>query len=987
MFDRFLRLSTVRLALAAAGLLLVSFTVQAAETSAGLLPFFFEQNGGQAPDSIHYLARSRGYAVGVESDRVLLRSASSGEELTVRWLDGQSATLEPTEPLATRVSYFVGKDSERWQQGLPTYGRLRYQNVYPGIDLELYGREGQLEYDFVLAPGADPAVIALAFDGAEPVLGEDGGLRLGRFVQSPPVSYQPTAEGNRLVESRYRLEDGQLGFEIGAYDPALPLVIDPVLVYSTHLGYDSDDVGYAITVDLERQAYVTGCAYNAWGGFLTDDPTTPNFSVSGGLEDVFVAKLNAAGTELVYLTFLGGYGNDCGTAIAVTDTGVAYVAGRTDSIELALTGGGFQPETGGDTDAFVARLGAEGLVQVITFLGGFHDDAAGHHGLDVDAEGWVYVAGRTVSKDFPVANAFQLTPYDYEDAFVARLSPDLSTRDWATYFGGSETDCLGIPSCALVVDDQGRPHLFGRTESDDLEPGPVLANGFQTAFANDSDAFLARFESDGSAVTALTYLGGSNHEFYADLAIAGDGTVWVTGETFSEDFPVTADAHQPTYGGGGDAFLARFDLDLGGEEQLLYSSYFGSGGEEESYGIASDELGRVYLVGHLNSGQLALIDPVQDTTDQNDAWIARFETDGTPSFVTYLGGTDHEIGHGIDVDLLGSAYVTGYTRSADYPLQPFGDPIQSQLGGDQDAFAARIDLPVGVPDAPFEYSAKIICGIQPDPADGRLAPGAYSTIVNIHNPNFRQVEFFKKLALAYPPGGQRPGQILPIATDRLEYDQALAADCPDLIERLFPHGLPPAEPDGPPVTYFEGFVVIQSAYPLDVTTVYTTAALGDNGQPSTHSSIDVEQIQERGRTQGADLRLRKSGQVVGSPTARQVLYRLEVANLGPVDATQVVVTDLLMAEIGTLSNFIPGAFSVSHGGAWVPGPLNPDATSLVGTVPLLPAGQIAVLEFAVEAAPEVPSLALRLVDNAHVTSDVADPELENNTTEVVIELP
>ncbi|MCG8454723.1 MAG: hypothetical protein MI919_00470 [Holophagales bacterium] len=937
------------------------------------LPFFFEHNQGQAQQKAHFIARANGYRAQLEEHRILI-SPSDGEQpdLSLSW-HGRAVEPEGLEPLAGRVSYYHGNDPERWVRDAPTFARARYAAILPGIDLELYGRDGHVEYDFVVAPGADPAGIRVTFEGLTPRLGADGRLEVGGFVQPAPVIYQNTESGRRVIDGRYLIDGRRVGFELGSYDPALPLIIDPVLVYSSHLGGDEEDSGQGIALDNERHAYVVGGTRSS--AFLTDEPVTADLTHQGSIEDVFVAKISPDGTELVYLTFFGGLSRDSGTAIAVDDMGRAWVTGSTRSTDFPQVAAGYQPDFGGGTwDAFVALLNPDGNLERATYLGGSETDMSRRHNLALDQNLDVYVSGYTYSEDFPVDNSFGMAHNGGgSDAFIAKLDSDLGSLEWAAYYGGDSNDCES--GCALEVDSEQRVYLSGTTESEGL----ATAGAFDETYSGDDDIVVVLIENDASGVLSATYLGGSGTELYSDLALEADGIVWVVGETWSEDFPTSDDAFQPDAGGVGDAFVVSLDMDLSGDDQLVYGTYYGGSGEEEGHGVAVSESGDVLLAGFASgaSDDLHLVDPLDGAFGEGDALIVRFHQ-GEPNFATRYGGGEEEGAYAIAVDPVGAAYITGLTRSEDLPLLPLGDTIQTPLGGTRDAFVAKIDLPVGIPDAPFEYSVKVLCGVQPDPDDRRLTPGAYSTLINIHNPNYREVEFFKKLALAFPPGGQEPGALYPIASDQLLYDQALAVDCPDLEERvLLPQGI---ETD-----YIDGFVVIQSEHSLDVTAVYTTATLDEGGQPSSHSSIDVEQIAERARTPGADLRITKRARYDANPNGVFLSYIIEVTNLGPELATQVVVDDLLEAEIGTLTNWLAGSLSVSHGGAWVLGPLNPDAASLEGTIPLLPAGDTAVLEFGVHALQA--GGALRLVDTAQVTSDVSDPDPSNNTTQLVTEVP
>jgi hypothetical protein len=326
----------------------------------------------------------------------------------------------------------------------------------------------------------------------------------------------------------------------------------------------------------------------------------------------------------------------------------------------------------------------------------------------------------------------------------------------------------------------------------------------------------------------------------------------------------------------------------------------------------------------------------------------------------------------------GDSFEEGRIRRADLDGNGPADLI---IAGESGALRPQfIAVDTRRPLPPFEYAAKIVCGLQRDREVMRLARGFYGTTVNIHNPNHGDIEFFKKLALTFPPAEQRPGDIMPLATHRLKYDEALAVDCDNLRAELFPGGFPPP-------FYIEGFVVIQSSDSLDVTAVYSTAALDRRGRVASHSSIDVEQIRERARREGADLEITKTATAEGSPTFQLVRYTIKVTNHGPGEATNVVVEDTLEVEVGVLVQVLEAAFSASHGGEWTLGTVTETAAEMEATLPSLPANQTATLEFVVEARVDPPQLEIRLVDTAEVTSDVADSNPQNDSVTLETVLP
>ena len=438
----------------------------------------FEPNRGQSGEVAKFLARGPGYALFLTHTELVLSLRRGGPAETTEPPDpnfvgppetpNQPAVLrlgfvganpkpviEGLEPLGGHSNYFLGNDPAKWRTGIPHYGRVRVKELYPGIDLVLYGNPQQLEYDFVVAPGADPGQIRLSLSGAEAVrLDAAGDLVLdlpgGTLTQRAPTVYQDHDGERRLVEGGYRLlspseeQSGAvpelafapntpalIGFQVAAYDPDAALVIDPELVYSTYLGGSDDDHGYDIAVDAAGNAYVTGATWSS--DFPTANALYPSYG--GGDWDAFVAKLNADGTALVYSTYLGGSGTDHGYGIAVDGAGNAYVTGDTGSLDFP-TANALYPNIGGTADAFVTKLNADGTALVYsTFLGG--GGVENGYGIAVDAAGNALVTGRTGSPDFPIANALYPAQVGGFDAFVAKLDANGTALVYSTYLGGS----------------------------------------------------------------------------------------------------------------------------------------------------------------------------------------------------------------------------------------------------------------------------------------------------------------------------------------------------------------------------------------------------------------------------------------------------------------------------------------------------------------------------------------------------------------------
>jgi hypothetical protein len=594
-----------------------------------------------------------------------------------------AVALASVGALPGRVNYFLGNDPARWHTGIPTYARLAYRELYPGIDLDYAGSAGQLKSTYTLAPGADPARIRWRYEGARrgdrpvaPTLDADGSLRIelgpdaGSVTEETPVAWQEI-DGQRVpVDAHYMIAaDGSVGFALGVYDHGRPLVIDPVLVvYSTYLGGSDADYGNDITVDSAGSAYVAG------GTGSTNFPLQGPFQGAyGGGTDTFVTKFSPSGTTLVYSTYLGGSAEDRGYSIAVDATGSAYVTGQTASTNFPLQNP-FQSTCGGCptfTDAFVTKFNANGTALVYsTYLGGSSREAG--YGAKVDGTGNAYVAGYTSSSNFPLQNPFQGTfGGGAYDAFTTKFNANGTALVYSTYLGGSDDDW----GAGIAVDAAGSAYLAGHTYSTNFP----LQNAFQSTCASCptlTDAFATKFSANGTALIYSTYLGGADWDATYGIAVDSTGSAYIAGETYSTDFPLQSPFQNtcggcPTYE---DAFVTKFNPS---GTTLVYSTYLGGTDDDWGAGIAVDGTGNAYMTGTTPSTDFPLQSPFQNTCGgcptYVDAFVTKFNPSGTALvYSTYLGGADDDWGAGIAVDETGNAYVTGGTSSSDFPVQsPF----------------------------------------------------------------------------------------------------------------------------------------------------------------------------------------------------------------------------------------------------------------------------------------------------------------------------
>ena len=636
------------------------------EAAYGRLPLEFEPNRGQAPASARYVARGREFALSLARDQATLSFAHSSP-LAIRFEGGNPAAhLVALEESAARSHYLLGKNSAAWSIGVPHYAHVKYERVYPGIDVVFHGNLRGPELDFVVAPGSRPEQIALAISGADWLEPDPSGgvvLHQGdrRVALEAPFIYQDENGGRRQIEGRYVLKGrAQVGFEIAAFDAARPLVIDPVITYASALGGSGDDSAMAIAADSQGNIYITGAT------------TSPDFPTANALQqkqggagkpgphvNVFVSKLNAAGTQLIYSTYVGGSGLDTGMGIAVDSQGNAYVTGSTSSadfpviqpIQASFAGG----STLFPTDAFVFKLNSAGSQLLYsTYLGGKSDDVA--KAIAVDTNGNAYIGGVTGSADFPVKNPLQ--PYrGADDGFVAKLNPAGNNLVYSTFLGGTGGDLVS----AIAVDANGNAAVTGNTVSRDFP----LVNALQPFTIGGTDAFVAKLNAAGSALTYSTLLGGESDDFGLGIALDAAGNAYVTGVTGSLDFPVLKGL-QTRSGNtdllGSDAFVTKLDAN---GTHFVYSTYLGGSGIDVGMAIAVAGDGSAWIAGETDSPDF----PGANPSAEDDAFVARLNPAGSSlSYVALVGGRDQDSAAALALDAAGNAYVTGSTRSADFPI-------------------------------------------------------------------------------------------------------------------------------------------------------------------------------------------------------------------------------------------------------------------------------------------------------------------------------
>ncbi|MHB8629676.1 MAG: SBBP repeat-containing protein [Aggregatilineales bacterium] len=604
-----------------------------------------------------------------------------------------NATLGGADQLPGIANFFIGNDPSQWHTNVPTYAGVGYHDLYPGVDLQYAGHAGVLKGTYTLAADVDPSLIRWRYVGADGISVDSstGDLTIHApdgvtLTEKAPIAWQTRDGMQTPVTVGYQVNaDGSVQFVPDTYDRALPLVIDPGLVYSTFLTGNNFDSGNAIAVDGYGNAYITGFTY---GGF----PTTPSAlqTAFGGGTDVFVSKLNTIGSALVYSTYLGGSGGDTGKGIAVDASGDVYITGYTTG-NFPTTSSALQTTYGGGSqDAFVSKLNATGSTLVYsTYIGGSGND--GPSGIAVDSSGNAYIAGYT-SGSFPTtANAYQTTfGGGVNSAFVSKLNATGGTLLYSTYLGGIVED----DARAIALDGNGNVFVTGITWGN----FPTTVGAYQTSFGGGPvnapyDAFVSKLNPSASGTASLvysTYLGGNQYDEGLAIAVDRTGNAYVAGNT-GGNFPTTAGAYQTTFGGGDDIFVSK--LNVAGSA-LVYSTYIGGTSSDVPFGIAVDSSGNTYLTGQTGGANFPVTTGAYQTTygGGNDAYLTELNATGsTLLYSTLLGGNGYDIGNGIAVDTNGNAYVTGETQSGNFPTTM--GAFETAFGsGNYDVFVSKFAL-------------------------------------------------------------------------------------------------------------------------------------------------------------------------------------------------------------------------------------------------------------------------------------------------------
>ena len=729
------------------------------------LPLSFEANRGQTDVAVKFLARGEGYTLFLTSNEAVLALRSPSQRSQVKsvaqrsWFNSLGSTMQDSsadagkpavllmrvvganrtakisglEELPGKSNYFIGNNPKNWRTAIPHYARVRYQNVYSGVDLVYYGKQGRLEYDFVVAPGGESKAISLAFveagrDSHIPPLRIDRSgdliVRLGggeaRFHK--PTAYQLTSDygqpttdaGSRhFIEARYVLKSkGQIGIRLAPYDASKALVIDPVLTYSSRLGGGGDDEGHAITVDSLGNAYVTGVTASVDFPQVNPIPGACVGTCGSSFSEAFVTKINAAGNALVYSSYMGGSAFDEGFGIALDTSNNVYVTGLTQSADfprvnqIAAACVGTCGSGSGTFDVFVTKINAAGNALVYSSLvGGSNNDEAS--GIAVDGSGNAYLTGNTNSADFPQVNPIPGacqgscgTGSFPTEGFVTKVSAAGTALVYSSYLGGSAVD----QAFGIAVDGSANAYVVGFTQSADFPrvnqiPGACLGT---CGSGTNSDGFVTKINAAGNALTYSSLFGGSNNDEGQGIALDNSGNAYLTGSTASTDFPLAGKIPRACKGtcgnGNGDAFVTKINT---AGNALVYCSFIGGSRDDEGRGVAVDGSGNAYVTGFTESANFPQVKPISGACVgtcgsgfPQDAFVIKINSaGGAVVYSSFIGGSNTDEAFGIAVDVSGIAYLTGVTASPDFPTvnQIVGACQGScSTGGNNDAFVIKI---------------------------------------------------------------------------------------------------------------------------------------------------------------------------------------------------------------------------------------------------------------------------------------------------------
>ena len=619
------------------------------------------------------------------------------------------------------ANVLVGQDASAWRTRLPTHRKVRYSNLYPGIDLIYSGIDGRIKSEYRVAAGADPGDIQVEYS-EDVSIDAEGRLHAGNLIEAVPQIYQHSAWGQANVSGRYRLLNARTaGFEVDAYDRALPLVIDPVISYATYMGGSGLGAVTGVALDSAGNLYAAG-----WTEALNFPILLAEQAANAGGVDAFVVKVSPSGAGLIYATYIGGRGDDRAAAIAVNSSGEAYLTGATSSSNFPIAAAA-RPTLGGSKSAFVLKLNAVGNTLLFsTYLGGSTYDQG--TAIAVDATGHAYIAGDTQSSDFPVIGAFQSVIGGGFDAFVTKLNSN-GTYAYSTFLGGVANEHAG----GIAVDSSGAAYIAGGTYSTNF---PLVA-AIQPTNHGGQDGFVAKLSVNGASLVYSTYLGGSGAatpEEANGIAVDAAGNAYVAGVANSADFPVTVGAFQMSFKGVSDAFVTKINA---AGTAWVYSTYLGGTDLDWASAIGIDSAGNAYAAGYTSSADFPQSNPVQAVFGGlYDSFVTKLNSSGNAvGFSTWYGGSGSDVVNALAVDANGNMFLGGQTNSLNLPLV---GSIQAANNGGSVGWLARLGVTAPPPQIPSAVSVTpssgsgntVVFSAQYSDSGGAAALTAVSLLIN-----------------------------------------------------------------------------------------------------------------------------------------------------------------------------------------------------------------------------------------------------------------
>jgi len=679
---------------------------------------FFIENKGQWPSEVLYLAKVGGMNAWITNSGVVYdyyqinrnynesetmkmtpdkkqefegkNTSIKGHVIKMQFVDANNySSHSGNNQQSGYFNYFIGNEKNKWASDVPLYGDIAQNEVYKSVNVKYYFDGNSIRYDYIVKPGADLSQIRLKFEGQESINVNEAGelvLRtsLGEVTNGKLYSYQTENGIKSEVTCRFKNNtDGTISFEANSYDRNKELTIDP-LVYSTFLGGSNNEVGSSIAINGSGNAYLTG--YTNSSNFPT---TTGAYQTIFYFSyDAFVTKLNPAGSALVYSTLLGGQGKDYGFSIAIDTHGDVFITGETSSSNFPITTGAYMTIIGGLSDAFVAKLNPTGSALVYsTFIGGNSGDLG--TSIAIDTSGDAYITGQTGSSNFPTSTgAFQTNLGGPDNAFETKLNPTGSALVYSTYLGGNDEDAGN----SIAIDANGNSYITGITNSTNF---PTTVGAYQPVFGGVSgayDAFVTKLNPTGTALVYSTFIGGKDDDQGKSIAIDGYGDAYITGQTFSSNFPTTSGVYQSASGGNTDAFVTKLNPT---GSALVYSTYLGGNDNDFGYAIAIDTAGNAYISGQTASSNFPTTLGVYQSILGGgiDAFIAELNSTGSVLiYSSFLGGSTTDYFNSIAIDASGNAYMTGQTYSSNFPTTTGAYQI-NLYSIYSDAFVTKLNIP------------------------------------------------------------------------------------------------------------------------------------------------------------------------------------------------------------------------------------------------------------------------------------------------------